>query len=455
MRVSVLSLVPDAGHLISSLRVAEAFRSAENASVDVIAPNEARPLLQRLPDGYSTVLFGEVMPPRYRSILNDWAASHGDWERAVSDTRLERQYFVPTSYNGWKSVHHVRAILEARPADILVADDLLFSGAYASIALDLNLPLLLHRACGSLFPARRGNALPREVAPTPKQQAFRLLARLLMRCRSKLGAILAREDELLYRRQLSDLRMCWGSVDMSRSATEKSVARVCAGFGAIELATFPEHYSLEDSVVHFGPLPSFEWKFDRCAALEWIRSSDQPVLLISLGSMAASHRIPVASIVDFARTRGFRCLLLSSEGGEASQATGGPDFFHAFWADQSKLLGEPQVQLFVTHAGSGALQDALWSAVPVLCIPTGWDQPYNAWLAEKLGVGVWMKGDSLSRALDASFSLRTKMQQRMSELRMLAADLCGRSALVEFAKERFGLAGRATWGVDSETSDGE
>jgi UDP:flavonoid glycosyltransferase YjiC (YdhE family) len=55
---------------------------------------------------------------------------------------------------------------------------------------------------------------------------------------------------------------------------------------------------------------------------------------------------------------------------------------------QSALLGDDRIRAFVTHAGSGSTQEAIWFGKPMLCIPLAWDQYYNARVVELLGAGL-------------------------------------------------------------------
>jgi len=57
---------------------------------------------------------------------------------------------------------------------------------------------------------------------------------------------------------------------------------------------------------------------------------------------------------------------------------------------QPSVLAHPAVTAFVTHAGSGGIQESLWFGVPLLSIPIQWDQHYNAVVVERLGCGITM-----------------------------------------------------------------
>lgn len=62
------------------------------------------------------------------------------------------------------------------------------------------------------------------------------------------------------------------------------------------------------------------------------------------------------------------------------------------------FLANERVKCFVSHAGSGAVQEAFWFAKPMLCIPQIRDQPYNAWVVENLGAGRTISRNRFSKS---------------------------------------------------------
>jgi len=54
---------------------------------------------------------------------------------------------------------------------------------------------------------------------------------------------------------------------------------------------------------------------------------------------------------------------------------------------QAALLASPKIGCFITHGGSGGVQEAIVNGKPLLCIPFMNDQPYNSSLLIQLGVG--------------------------------------------------------------------
>ena len=54
----------------------------------------------------------------------------------------------------------------------------------------------------------------------------------------------------------------------------------------------------------------------------------------------------------------------------------------------------PHASLVVTHAGMGTVMSALSHGVPLLCLPLGRDQFFNAAMVERLGAGRVLPADA-------------------------------------------------------------
>ena len=58
------------------------------------------------------------------------------------------------------------------------------------------------------------------------------------------------------------------------------------------------------------------------------------------------------------------------------------------WLPQNDLLGHSKTLLFVTHGGNNGQLEALYHAVPMLCMPFFFDQDYNCGLIQRRGFGL-------------------------------------------------------------------
>jgi UDP:flavonoid glycosyltransferase YjiC (YdhE family) len=92
------------------------------------------------------------------------------------------------------------------------------------------------------------------------------------------------------------------------------------------------------------------------------------------------------------------------------------------WVAQQEVLAHPAVGIFVSHGGAGSIEEALWAGVPTLSIPRIWDHRFNAWVAEALGTGVYLRRGwnatprqlkrALRRALDPALYEQAQLRAR-------------------------------------------
>lgn len=403
----------------------------------VVAPDEASGLLSRLPADVCVKLVGSTMPADYRQQWDRWGRASAQWKQAYLTTRMNRTYAMSASIAVWSNLARTQEIVRALSPDIIVSDKLLFAGAYATVAKELGVPLILGTAYGSLYPYRRGAQLPRELRPTLSWRYAAALTRLSERIAGKARVLMGSSAELDYRAGLARLQRDWkrGGQALSTMSADNRLLQISAGIGAIERLREDAHVLPVDKAMHLlGPLPSFQWQQTGCECTSWIRSQDRPVALIGFGTMVENFRASLDLILAEAKRRGFRCALLSPRIPELRTEVSSSDFRVFPWVDQAQVLREPNVRLFFTHAGSGAIQDALWAAVPVVCSPVGTDGPYNAWFAESYGMGVWLRNHSdVAGSIARGFSQLSSMAQRASELRDLAQSLRGADKLVTLA----------------------
>nr|CAD2194985.1 unnamed protein product [Meloidogyne enterolobii] len=55
---------------------------------------------------------------------------------------------------------------------------------------------------------------------------------------------------------------------------------------------------------------------------------------------------------------------------------------------QREILEKANVKLFITHGGQNSFNEVLRAGIPIIVLPFFGDQPFNATLAEYLGIGV-------------------------------------------------------------------
>ena len=75
------------------------------------------------------------------------------------------------------------------------------------------------------------------------------------------------------------------------------------------------------------------------------------------------------------------------------------------WVPQNDILGHPHTKLFISHCGHNAQVEALYHAVPIICLPIFGDQHYNALRIQQKGYGLYVNiaeftAETLTTAVD-------------------------------------------------------
>lgn len=69
------------------------------------------------------------------------------------------------------------------------------------------------------------------------------------------------------------------------------------------------------------------------------------------------------------------------------------------WLPQQDLLGHPNIKLFITQGGLQSFEEAVLNGVPLLALPFIADQFGNAMRIEKLGIGLYLDYNTLSKEI--------------------------------------------------------
>ena len=176
--------------------------------------------------------------------------------------------------------------------------------------------------------------------------------------------------------------------------------RISTGLGVLEEEFLADRIRLCEGVQFFGSVdPKARGPLEPALA-DWLDSSEKPVALVSFGSMIPSET-EVGRAVRMGLERAGSRILWVSRREEGRKGTGfsladSGDFRREAFVPQGDVLAHPKVKVFVTHAGSGGVQDGVWNGKPLLCIPMVSDQPYNARVVEALGGGITIPAREVS-----------------------------------------------------------
>ena len=90
-------------------------------------------------------------------------------------------------------------------------------------------------------------------------------------------------------------------------------------------------------------------------------------------------------------------LVTTGRGIAPESVVAGPSTVVARFAPHELVL--PQADLFITHAGHGSVTASLAAGAPMLCLPPGGDQPFNAARIVHLGLGETLNPTSPSELI--------------------------------------------------------
>ncbi|HUR75697.1 MAG TPA: glycosyltransferase [Sporichthya sp.] len=165
-----------------------------------------------------------------------------------------------------------------------------------------------------------------------------------------------------------------------------------------------------------------------------------PLVLVSLSTSEQGQAPLLQRIVDAVATLPIRAVVTTGPSLDPATVRAGANTQVVSFVPHAELL--PSCSLVVTHAGLGTALTALANGVPMVCIPMGRDQFFNAEMVQALGAGRMLMPDadvatiaaaSLEVLNEASFGVAAK---RMA---MTIADCSGAAGAVAALE---GLASR-------------
>lgn len=124
---------------------------------------------------------------------------------------------------------------------------------------------------------------------------------------------------------------------------------------------------------------------------EFISKGDKP-LLFTFGTEIRGNDSFFEAIISACRILKKRGIVLTRNKGAISRSLP-KNMLHVDYLPFSKIL--PHVATFIHHGGIGTIAQGLAAGVPQLAVPRNFDQPYNAEMLRKLGVGAVLEPDGL------------------------------------------------------------
>jgi len=285
------------------------------------------------------------------------------------------------------------AELEREPADVLIVDCLAWGAAAAGEIAGIPTATLFH-AAPSLF--RKG----------PLVELLEPMLPMLHRMRAELGA-----------------------------PPVKSLAEAHDA-SALALATLPAEFDLPVGLPpqyrYVGPIlggPALG-AFDPTP-----EKSYDPLVLVSFSTSFQGQQAMLQRVIDELSGLPIQVVVTTGHAVDPDELFPADNTVLARFLDHGELL--PRATAMVTHCGLGTVMNSLAHAVPLVCVPMGRDQQFNASMAVKLGAGIAVDLDRMgtfSRSVEHAL-FDTRMRASADAFAVILAGYRGADAAVEALAE--------------------
>ena len=123
----------------------------------------------------------------------------------------------------------------------------------------------------------------------------------------------------------------------------------------------------------------------------WLEDGNRPVIYMSFGTLATLERWQAAALLKGLTSPAWRVLWALRPAEQHLLETVPPNFRVEGFVPQPAVLGEPAVQLFVSHCGLNSSSECLYHGKPILALPFFGDQHYNAARLDDIGAGLRLR----------------------------------------------------------------
>ena len=391
LRVALVCLFPDWGHVVPLVKIATAARAA-GIEVRCYFPAKTKPLVDRA------------------GLASKFANLPELGERRVFERVARRSLFL-LNFDGYsepnlliypKLIASVPGLIDGLKEDfeqfspnIVVGDAHILSSSYEALAQHVGAIFVEHNASGT----RAGQHRP-FVRAYGKSKA----SNLAMSAVEAFGAVFER----VYRFGFYALHFGrWLELRRAKVDLEKYLAAMLprghhaaqlkqsltTGLAWIESEFLSELAPPNLENTNLPPMPGGRENIDS-ELVNWLEASDRPIVYISFGSILRLPELSYAKLAKNILRLNCRVLWSMPVGDfESIKLLVGDD--HNFrltnFVPQAELLRSGHVACFVSHAGSASVLEAMIGGVPVLCVPLHADNGYISSIVERLGIGlrVW------------------------------------------------------------------
>ncbi|ALC38376.1 CG5999 [Drosophila busckii] len=122
---------------------------------------------------------------------------------------------------------------------------------------------------------------------------------------------------------------------------------------------------------------------------EFISKAKHGAILLSLGSNVKGEHIKPDTVTKMFNVLSKLKQRVIWKWEDLSNVPGkSPNILYSKWLPQDDILAQPNLKLFITHAGKGGITEATYHGKPMLALPVFGDQPNNAEKMVKSGFGL-------------------------------------------------------------------
>jgi UDP:flavonoid glycosyltransferase YjiC (YdhE family) len=439
--VAIMCFIPDYGHLQPLLKIADALQ-AEGFDIKFYVADECRPLIRR----FQSDCFA-LNSTAHRKRTEEMTRA---FERSIffNSVCLYLHYLMMyprVAAEAGNSAERLSQELQRQRPDLLICDSLWFSEWYERIANSLGVPLILNSYDGSLAYSQRAFVRTYGLTRIPSWaqtalEALSLASKLLCTSVYRLRYFRSWLELRSVRRQSAvKFQAAFPSTDKFRSSAEWIVVGTAR--------TERQHLSGELDLrrANLREFPAIRFRSTAVMPLElaqWLESSDLPIVYVSFGSAVDIDERFARAVYDGMRSVEAQVLwsLPLSQRSLLSGVRKADNIRLETFVPQPEILQHPKVKCFVTQGGPHSVQEALFGATPMLCVPFFVDQAYNASVVERLGVGqrLWRRKvckQSIARSVTAILSSAV-FQKNVTAISQDLLRYEGGSALARYLRSR-------------------
>jgi MGT family glycosyltransferase len=364
---------PYPGHLHPNAAIAHAL-AERGHDVAFYTGGSAAPALRD--QGFVCFPFESVDERHVEQIVLALDAQSLQWWKARDTKRLLREWLLGTVD---AQLRDLDGVLSRWRADVIVCDPAMW-GPILVLQDHQKLPVaIMSYVAACMLPGPEGPilglSLPRARGP---------LARAGHAALRRIAHVLSAD----VRAEANTIRSRYGLPPIATSVTAFS--------GSVPLYLVPsttaydrERSDLPGSVKYVGPCERVHAASDDAPAWLAEMPRHRPVVYVTEGTMhskapfllrAALKGLASSNVQVVATTGKHRSPAALALGDVPSNAR------VVQWVPHSRLL--PRTDVLITTGGTGTVMAALGAGVPMLIVPTAWDQPENAWRVAEAGAGI-------------------------------------------------------------------